>query len=265
MNLEMSNTRMILEVEVVEAANFKLCDSKRSSDPYCLLDCGEEYAPRRQTRVLYEQAGNCVWNDRFRMEPRGHSLRVSMFDKNRFSSDEPMGTVDILLTRFQDQKLHDEWFPLSGGGNIRLRVKQTDPTVPQIVVSQPVTYQYQQSTVSQPVTYQYQQPTVSQPTVSQPVTYQPQPVTYQPQPVTYQPQPVTYQPQPVTYQPQPVTYQPQPVTYQPQPVTYQPMCKRCGIRPCFYDPHRNLTYEFCSRSCAHNTSYQASYYPSSPY
>ena len=115
----------VLEVEVVEVVNFKLCNLRKTADLYCVLNCAEETL--RRTRVLHKQVNHCIWNDRFRMEPKSSTLQISLYNKNTFTSDEVLGTVDILLTGYQNQQFYDQWFPLNGGGNIHLYIMVTYP------------------------------------------------------------------------------------------------------------------------------------------
>ncbi|CDP04538.1 unnamed protein product [Coffea canephora] len=83
-----------IKVEVVHGKRLVIRDFK-SSDPYVLLKLGNQTA---KTKVI-NSCLNPVWNEEFSFtfsEPVG-VLKLEVFDKDRFKSDDKMGHAELSL------------------------------------------------------------------------------------------------------------------------------------------------------------------------
>ncbi|KAK1422816.1 hypothetical protein QVD17_18105 [Tagetes erecta] len=84
----------LIKVKVVRGTNLVIRDV-RSSDPYVMLSLGNQTV---KTRVIKNNL-NPIWNEKLMLsipEDVPH-LKVNVFDKDKFSTDDPMGEAEIDL------------------------------------------------------------------------------------------------------------------------------------------------------------------------
>ncbi|KAL8248299.1 hypothetical protein R6Q59_005167 [Mikania micrantha] len=84
----------LIKVKVVRGTNLVIRDV-RSSDPYVMLSLGSQSV---KTRVIKNNL-NPVWNEKLMLSiPEDvPPLKVNVFDKDKFSTDDPMGEAEIDL------------------------------------------------------------------------------------------------------------------------------------------------------------------------
>ncbi|KAI3824611.1 hypothetical protein L1987_06075 [Smallanthus sonchifolius] len=82
----------LIKVKVVRGTNLVIRDV-RSSDPYVMLSLGNQSV---KTRVIKNNL-NPVWNEKLMLSiPEDvPPLKVNVFDKDKFSTDDPMGEAEI--------------------------------------------------------------------------------------------------------------------------------------------------------------------------
>lgn len=241
---------MKLHVRVVEATDVPKMDLFGKADPYCCLTCGTTNVIQK-TKVC-SNTYNPVWNQEFHFDVTSQAtdmLYVSMKDRDRGMSDDPISKKSIPLNTLVIGNVYDKWHdmePYKGvkkGGRLRLVLHLASSSAipfqqitPQMsmynagpVMSPPPMYpQYGM----QPMYSQYgmQQMMPPQPMMGQPM-YAPQPQMmgqsmYPQQPMMQQPT-LMGQPQMApTMMGQPM-YQPQPPMmgqpmYPPPPMMQQP-------------------------------------------
>ncbi|GAB5353601.1 hypothetical protein AAMO2058_000049200 [Amorphochlora amoebiformis] len=111
----------IVMVRVYRARNLPVMDSARNTtDAYVLLRIGDNQQ-KAQTRICYNSL-NPVWNETFRFKVLDESviyespLQLTVFDKDTFSANDPIGSVVIglgnLLNAEKSQQRVTGWFPL---------------------------------------------------------------------------------------------------------------------------------------------------------
>ena len=106
-------SRVALEVEVVEARNLLASDRNGLSDPYVVIDPKSLISRSEKTPVIKETL-NPVWNFRtaFSFDPTMKKIKFRVFDWDRFSSDDPLGTCSFPWSMFADGVPLDVWQPL---------------------------------------------------------------------------------------------------------------------------------------------------------
>ncbi|VIO90608.1 C2 domain containing protein [Brugia malayi] len=105
----------VLRLKIVEARNLENRDIKftksMASDPYCQIHVGSQFY---RTKTIDNNL-NPVWNEYFEFvvdQANGQKLRIELFDYDKASSDEELGTLTIDLINVKEKKSLDDWFPL---------------------------------------------------------------------------------------------------------------------------------------------------------
>ncbi|XP_055575465.1 extended synaptotagmin-3 [Falco biarmicus] len=120
--------RGIIRVHLLEAENLVQKDSflgaiRGKSDPYALLRVGTvQYRSKTVSRDL-----NPIWNETFEFvvhEVPGQDLEVDLYDEDP-DKDDFMGSLLISLVDVMNDKIVDEWFPLSKttSGHLHLKLE----------------------------------------------------------------------------------------------------------------------------------------------
>eukprot|EP00026_Physarum_polycephalum_P024212 Phypoly_transcript_30327.p1 GENE.Phypoly_transcript_30327~~Phypoly_transcript_30327.p1 ORF type:complete len:119 (+),score=20.26 Phypoly_transcript_30327:64-420(+) len=100
---------MATRVKVVKARNLPAMDINGKSDPYCKLSVREKQV---RSRIVYEDL-NPIWEEEFFFEgKKGGILLVEVWDYDKFSSDDFIGSVIIQLERLPED--FSDWVPLEG-------------------------------------------------------------------------------------------------------------------------------------------------------
>ncbi|XP_020611586.1 extended synaptotagmin-2-like isoform X2 [Orbicella faveolata] len=116
----------VLRIEVLEAKDLVKKDigvfKKGSSDPYAILRVGAKNF-RTQTK---DSTLNPVWNEVFEAfvdNSHGQKIKISVFDEDKASDDESLGTVEADIATIVQQGNVDLWLPLENveSGQINLR------------------------------------------------------------------------------------------------------------------------------------------------
>ena len=104
---------MIVEVEIVEARDLVASDRNGFSDPYVVIDPTAGFFTGSQTPII-KKTLNPVWNFKtvFSVDPSFKKIKFRMFDWDRFSSDDPLGTCSFPASMFADGTPLDVWQPL---------------------------------------------------------------------------------------------------------------------------------------------------------
>ncbi|VDM12278.1 unnamed protein product, partial [Wuchereria bancrofti] len=105
----------VLRLKIVEARNLENRDIKftknMASDPYCQIHVGSQFY---RTKTIDNNL-NPVWNEYFEFvvdQANGQKLRMELFDYDKGSSDEELGTLTIDLINVKEKRSLDDWFPL---------------------------------------------------------------------------------------------------------------------------------------------------------
>ncbi|KAJ0791652.1 putative prolycopenC2 and GRAM domain-containing protein [Helianthus annuus] len=104
---------MRLLVRVIEARNMPPMDPNGSADPYVKLKLGHQ---RFKTKVV-KKCLNPSWCEEFsfKVEDLKEQLVVSVFDEDKFFSDDFVGSVKINISSVfdtVDKSLGTVWYPL---------------------------------------------------------------------------------------------------------------------------------------------------------
>eukprot|EP00004_Rigifila_ramosa_P025322 TRINITY_DN7555_c0_g1_i2.p1 TRINITY_DN7555_c0_g1~~TRINITY_DN7555_c0_g1_i2.p1 ORF type:complete len:478 (+),score=101.27 TRINITY_DN7555_c0_g1_i2:142-1434(+) len=106
-------------------------DVTGASDPYCKL----EYGSQRYSTAVKKETLAPVWNEEFvfHVHPATrHPVNITMWDEDRFGSDDFMGLVVLDAGSIEYDATQDEWIPLSARpgkrdtgvrGELRLRYR----------------------------------------------------------------------------------------------------------------------------------------------
>jgi len=103
-----------LSVKVIEARNIAAMDKGGTSDPYCRLKCNFN-KQRFKTRVI-DKTLTPKWEETFKFfapYPAEGQLTLKMWDKDRWTTDDFLGELQLDITKIADGKLHDMWIALS--------------------------------------------------------------------------------------------------------------------------------------------------------
>jgi tRNA A-37 threonylcarbamoyl transferase component Bud32 len=103
-----------LIVKVLEARNIAAMDKGGTSDPYCRLKCNFN-KQRFKTKVI-DKTLTPKWEETFKFfapaQPEGQVI-LKMWDKDRWTSDDFLGEIQIDISKYADGKPHDLWLTLS--------------------------------------------------------------------------------------------------------------------------------------------------------
>uniref|UniRef100_A0A1I7W1K8 C2 domain-containing protein n=1 Tax=Loa loa TaxID=7209 RepID=A0A1I7W1K8_LOALO len=105
----------VLRLKIMEARNLENRDVKftknMASDPYCQIQVGSQFY---RTKTIDNNL-NPIWNEYFEFvvdQVNGQKLRIELFDYDKTSSDEELGTLTIDLLYIKEKRNLDDWFPL---------------------------------------------------------------------------------------------------------------------------------------------------------
>eukprot|EP00164_Ancoracysta_twista_P009209 GFYU01013555.1.p1 GENE.GFYU01013555.1~~GFYU01013555.1.p1 ORF type:complete len:530 (+),score=138.25 GFYU01013555.1:166-1755(+) len=92
-------------IHVVSAKGLPAADANGKSDPYCVLELGEE---TQKTKIIFKNL-NPVWDESFLFEVADptHALVFNMYDHDRLSEDDWLCSSQIALDSLADQKVHE--------------------------------------------------------------------------------------------------------------------------------------------------------------
>ena len=120
-----------VHVIVVSARNLAQMDRGGKADPYVVLRCGDE----EQKTAVVKKSLAPEWTDarfQFLGVPSGAVLRVEMFDWDRGSQDDPMGSVSLPLRSMDSAKRWFELEPMPGceqpQGELQMMCTVLDPS-----------------------------------------------------------------------------------------------------------------------------------------
>jgi len=104
---------MIIEVEIVEARDLLSSDSNGFSDPYVVIDKTPGLASGAKTPIIKKNL-NPVWNYStvLHFDHNLSKIKFKVFDWDRFSSDDPLGSCSFSPSIFNDGVPIDIWEPL---------------------------------------------------------------------------------------------------------------------------------------------------------
>ncbi|XP_020906062.1 extended synaptotagmin-3 isoform X3 [Exaiptasia diaphana] len=116
----------VLRIHVLEAKDLVKRDigvfKKGSSDPYAIIKVGAQTF-RTETK---DETLNPKWNEVFEVfvdNCQGQKIRIQLFDEDKASDDETLGTVEADISTVVQQGSADLWLPLENveSGQINLR------------------------------------------------------------------------------------------------------------------------------------------------
>ena len=107
----------VLTVHLRKGSGLKAADLNGKSDPYVQVSVG---AQRKQSKVV-ERTLDPVWNEEFEFEGTlqelvAYGLHLKVFDKDRFTKDDPLGEVQVNLEPLLHRDAHEfsEALPTQG-------------------------------------------------------------------------------------------------------------------------------------------------------
>eukprot|EP00761_Pharyngomonas_kirbyi_P011844 gb/GECH01011870.1/.p1 GENE.gb/GECH01011870.1/~~gb/GECH01011870.1/.p1 ORF type:complete len:203 (+),score=40.70 gb/GECH01011870.1/:1-609(+) len=114
-----------IHVTIYEARNMAYKDMIGKSDPYVIISFAGQ---KCQTRVLRNNHAP-VWNESFSfpiasMNDLYQPLQLDVFDKDRFTRDDRLGSATVHVDRIAPGQPNDMWVPLSGTqrGDVHIQV-----------------------------------------------------------------------------------------------------------------------------------------------
>jgi len=103
-----------LIVKVIEARHIAAMDKGGTSDPYCRLKCNFN-KQRFKTKVI-DKTLTPKWEETFKFfapyPPEGQFI-LKMWDKDRWTTDDFLGEIQLDVSKFADGKVADLWVPLN--------------------------------------------------------------------------------------------------------------------------------------------------------
>jgi len=107
-------TEIIIELEIVEARDLLASDSNGFSDPYVVIDKTPGMISASSKTPVIKKTLNPVWNYStvLHFRPDFGKIKFRVFDWDRFSSDDPLGSCSIPASMLMDGVPLDIWQPL---------------------------------------------------------------------------------------------------------------------------------------------------------
>jgi len=104
---------MMIEVEIVEARDLLSSDSNGFSDPYVVIEKTPGLASGAKTPIIKKNL-NPVWNYTtvLHFDHNLQKIKFKVYDWDRFSSDDPLGSCSFSPSIFNDGVPIDQWEPL---------------------------------------------------------------------------------------------------------------------------------------------------------
>jgi len=104
---------MMIEVEIVEARDLLPSDSNGFSDPYVVIEKTPGLSGGAKTQIVKKNL-NPVWNFTtvLHFDHNLTKIKFKVFDWDRFSSDDPLGSCSFSPSIFNDGVPIDMWEPL---------------------------------------------------------------------------------------------------------------------------------------------------------
>ncbi|KAJ6792041.1 GTPase activating protein 1-like [Iris pallida] len=90
----------LLKVRIQRGVDLAIRDVRMSSDPYVVLRMGKQ---KLKTKVIKKNV-NPVWNEELTLcvEDPTLPVRLEVFDRDRFSADDPMGVAEFTIAPFME-------------------------------------------------------------------------------------------------------------------------------------------------------------------
>merc|ERR1712137_50553 len=110
-----------LVVRIVEAKNLIAADKGGTSDPYVKVRVG---ATTLKTKVI-KKCLNPKWHEQFRFKignPKTAKVVLDVFDKDKWTKDDPLGSVSLPLMKLEQGVEADDWHNLIGVPKGQIRV-----------------------------------------------------------------------------------------------------------------------------------------------
>ena len=107
------NTPATIEVDILEARDLIASDSNGFSDPYVVIDPTAGFTSGAKTPII-KKTLNPVWNYNtvLVVDPSFKKIKFRVFDWDRFSKDDCLGTCSFPASMFADGAPLDVWEPL---------------------------------------------------------------------------------------------------------------------------------------------------------
>jgi len=105
--------KLAIEVDIIEARDLLASDKNGLSDPYVVIDQTAGFTSSIKTPVVKESLSP-VWNFNtvVCVDPSFKKLKFRVFDWDRFSADDCLGTCSFPASMFADGVPIDVWQPL---------------------------------------------------------------------------------------------------------------------------------------------------------
>jgi len=105
--------KLTIEIEVIEARDLLASDSNGFSDPYVVIDPTAGFTSGAKTPII-KKTLNPVWNYNtvLVVDPSFKKIKFRVFDWDRFSKDDCLGTCSFSASMFADGVPLDVWQPL---------------------------------------------------------------------------------------------------------------------------------------------------------
>ncbi|KAH7404885.1 hypothetical protein KP509_15G048600 [Ceratopteris richardii] len=111
--------RDVLEVVLLEARDLVAADVRGTSDPFVVLQCGDE---KRISKVV-NMTLHPQWNQTFELNDTGEPLRLTVMDHNVLLPNVKIGHCTVEYDRIPRNQVIDKWVPLQGVRNGELHVQ----------------------------------------------------------------------------------------------------------------------------------------------
>jgi len=120
-----------LTVRIIGAKNLIAADKGGTSDPYVKLRVG---TTTYKTKVI-KKCLNPKWEETFRFKvanPKTSKLVIDVFDKDKWTKDDPLGSLSIPLTKLEQGVETENWLNLTGvkSGQINIALTAVDFGLP---------------------------------------------------------------------------------------------------------------------------------------
>ena len=115
----------ILHIEIKEMKDLEIADLESdSSDPYYIAKFGEE---QFKSRIIYSNLNPIFYDEfKFKIKNLDEKLIINVFDKDKLSKDDLIGTVEIDLTSEPFGKIIDKEYKMKKG-SIFMKWQVTEP------------------------------------------------------------------------------------------------------------------------------------------
>ena len=112
----------VVRITIIEAANLPQTDfgGLFAIDPYCVVQVGSKSKSTKKT-----SGNNPVWNEEFDFPIeycQSQMINIDVFDSDKLSEDENLGSVSIDVEHIKENHVLNEWYDLGNCGKLRIKI-----------------------------------------------------------------------------------------------------------------------------------------------